>query len=68
MKKYTFLSTCPMCKFSDTCKYKIDMENLAKSLSDTFELNYNHVEDLPINMFSLLCDCWQSIYDITRKE
>lgn len=59
MKKYDFLATCSTCKFSKTCKYKIDMEKLAKIFSDNFEPNYRLIEYLPITKLSLLCDYWQ---------
>lgn len=61
MKKIEFLTTCPICKFSDTCKYKNDMEKLANILSDEFDPNYKPIEYLPISKFSLLCDYWQFI-------
>lgn len=61
MRKYNFLDTCSMCRFSNTCKYKSEMEKLAKILSNIFDPNYKPIEYLPISKFSLLCDYWQFI-------
>lgn len=59
MKKYNFLDTCSMCRFSNTCKYKSEMEKLAKILSKTFVTAYEPIEHLPIDTFSLICNYWE---------